>query len=258
MAATGVLTGSQLCPTATATPKLSLTEPDSAWLTLPGLHCCDVLQPSFSSLYIGSMLRSTYAWVRTSVVRKACDAPVTVIAAPAVAEGFEQRCAALARLTTLPPVAATAVQKLSDTHRKQLRALLVRGPIVTDVLNTPAASGDGPTLTNAEEEPASSLDWQIKAAAKRSRAADASLQAGARSPASASLLARSQIAVNTHPASASDVGGALQAAGNGASAGNTTNNLEVSILCGVSCVKREAYLNDGVPSPLVMPRQRLL
>ena len=91
-------------------------------------------------------------------------------AAPAVTEAFAQRCSALAVLDSLPPIAPDAVRSLAASHGAQLRALLADGPAAAD----PKAIAQGKTAGSgsaaAAQQAASSLDWQVAAASRRSPA----------------------------------------------------------------------------------------
>ena len=164
--------------------------------------------------------------VEPAMGRRASDAPVTGLAAPAVAEGFQQRCAALARLDSLPPIAPAAVQKLLKTHREQLCALLMHGPAATDTLEGGPAGGGGPKGTSAETEPASSLDWQRAAAARRSRASASLYAAGASSSAGPSPSGRG-MAVNAQCPDAGPTCGTQRVAGHGGGVGDRPGSLEV-------------------------------
>ena len=148
-------------------------------------------------------------------------------AAPAVAEGFTRRCAALARLDGLPPIAPEAVRSLAATHRGQLRALLVDGPTASDPL---AAARLAPrhdarsSLIPGADQPASSLDWQRAAAARRFPAAVAALAAGAGPPSPAPAQAAES---STAVPSVSQAAGRAQGVGRADVSSDILQNLEV-------------------------------
>ena len=140
-----------------------------------------------------------------------------------MAEGFAQRCSALARLDSLPPIAPDAVRTLAATHRPQLLALLADGPALADPLAAAQGIDHGRLgAAAAAQELGSSLDWQVAAAARRSPTGSAPVGDDSASPASA--VAASQPAA---PVTTGQAGGRAQASAPGVEGGNILDSLEV-------------------------------
>ncbi len=159
---------------------------------------------------------------------------IVCLAAPAVAEGFAQRCVALAQLDGLPPIAPDAVRSLAATHGPQLRALLADGPAAADPLAVAPGQHEESASAAIAQQAASSLDWQVAAASRRSPAVTRH-GAGPASAAASSLTEQADAA----PVQASGQAGSQpQGPEPGGASGDILDSLEVCLGGGLLLTNR--------------------